>query len=221
VGTVSETRRLPAATPKSPWRWSLLALGAAAVAALLFFLWSAWDREDTMAQMRDAGPLPFFAATALLPAIGMPITPLFLVAGATFGVRLGLLGSGLALAVNLALCYWIARSGIRRWLTPLLHRFNYELPDLSQRDRRSVRFTLLMKLAPGVPAFVKNYALGAAGVPFPLYFGVSMLLTGTYCAALVLLGESLVERHLSHAIVAVAVLLVLALGFWWWRRRRN
>ncbi|MDQ3363810.1 MAG: hypothetical protein M3680_00055 [Myxococcota bacterium] len=49
--------------------------------------------------MRDARPLTFFIVMALLPAFGAPLTPLFLVAGVTFAVRVGLIGSGLALVL--------------------------------------------------------------------------------------------------------------------------
>lgn len=174
-----------------------------------------------MAWMRESGPLPYFALMALLPAIGAPITPFFLVAGATFGIPVGLIGSALALAMNLTLCHRLARSRLRPLFESLARRFGYEIPDFGKVGNRAVRFTLMVKLAPGVPAFIKNYGLGAAGVPFPLYFGVSMLLTGLYAACLVLLGESLFQHDLTHAALPAAVLVVLALSVWGWRRWRS
>ena len=111
-----------------------LGLGALALAAVVFVAWSAWDRDAIMAWKEEAGALPFFGAMAVLPAVGMPITPFFVLAGATFGVGPGLLGSGVALGLNLTLCYAIARSGLRPKLESLLRRFEYELPGL-QGDR--------------------------------------------------------------------------------------
>jgi hypothetical protein len=53
-------------------------------------------------------PLPYFAMMAVLPAIGIPISPLYILAGASFGIAVGLVGSLVALAVNATLCYWIS-----------------------------------------------------------------------------------------------------------------
>lgn len=192
------------------------------LAALAFALWSAWDREAMTAWKEDAGPLPFFAAMALLPAVGIPMTPFFVMAGATFGVGLGLLGSGAALGLNLALCYAIARSGLRVRLESLLQRIGYELPDFAERDKGAVRFTLLVKFAPGAPGAAKNYLLGLTGVPFPLYFGLSMLTGSAYAALCVVLGVSLFEHDVGRVIAAAAVVLVLALALAaWWRGRRR
>jgi uncharacterized membrane protein YdjX (TVP38/TMEM64 family) len=169
--------------------------------------------------LRNARPAPFFAVIALLPAVGVPLTPLFILAGATFGVRLGLVGTWLALAANLALCYWIAQSGLRPRIESLLRRFSYKLPNFKEARRNAVRFTLAVKLMPG-PQFAKNYLLGVANVPFALYLTASMLITGLYAAAFVVLGESLLDHNRQRAVMAGGVVVVLALGVWALRRRR-
>src|SRR5262249_38671830 len=101
----------------------------------------------------------------------------------------------------------------------LLRRFDHDMPDFSTGSRRTMRFVLMLKLTPGLPAFLKNYTLGAARVPFWHYFGISMLITGTYAAALVLVGESLLEHRLDRRAMAAIALALLAGGLWWWRRR--
>jgi uncharacterized membrane protein YdjX (TVP38/TMEM64 family) len=203
----------------SRWRWAARASIAVALAASLVALWSAWDREAMRTWKQEAGPVPFFGAMALLPAVGVPITPFFILAGATYGVRFGLLGSGVALAGNLALCYFIAGSALRPHLESLIRRTRYELPDFQEKNQSAVRFTLLTKLAPGVPGFLKNYILGMAGVPFGVYIGVSFATTGVYATALVVLGESLLEHDLRQALMPLAVFVVLGIGLWWWRKR--
>lgn len=200
--------------------WIKPVLAAAALIALAIFLWSVWDHQAVMEWTRRARPIPFFSLMAILPAFGAPITPFFVIAGATFGATRGLAGSMLALAVNLTLCYAAARA-LRPIVKRLLRRFGYELPNVAERRKGSVRFTLAVKLAPGVPAFIKHYVLGVAGVPFALYLGLSLLVTGTYAALFVFLGESLLLHDRRRTLIAAAVLGVIALGVcvWRWRRR--
>ena len=200
-----------------------LNFGLIAVAALaaVILLWLIWNGEAIAAFKEEAGPLTFFGAMALLPAVGFPLTPFFVVAGATFGTRVGLLGSAIALSLNLALCYWIARSGLRRTIASLFDRFDYKLPDFEQEQGGVLRFVVLVKITPGVPGFVKNYLLGLVGVPFWTFFIASLVFTGAYALVLVLLGESLRGHDLNRTTLAVAVVLLLAIGIWWWRRARS
>jgi uncharacterized membrane protein YdjX (TVP38/TMEM64 family) len=200
--------------------WLKYGLAAVAIAALLVLLWSVWDHEAVMSWVERAPPIPFFGVMALLPAIGVPITPFFILAGATFGKQLGLLGSAIALAVNLVGCYSVARR-LRPWIEKLLRRLGQELPDLGDRERSPWRFTLALKLAPGVPQFVKNYALGVAGVPFALYFAASLVITGFYGAGLILLGDSLLHHEWNRTLVVVAVVAVIVMGVWGWFRHRS
>jgi uncharacterized membrane protein YdjX (TVP38/TMEM64 family) len=186
---------------------------------LALIAWMAWNHGLITRWKESASPLPFFTGMAIVPAIGFPITPLFVLAGATFGRRVGLIGSFAALAVNLALCYFIARTGLRRWLARLVRRFDYELPDFAVEARGAWRFLLMVKMAPGIPQAVKNYALGVAAVPFWLYFGASMLFGGAYAVALNVLGESLFRHQGVRSILLVAAVVVAALGVWWWRKR--
>jgi uncharacterized membrane protein YdjX (TVP38/TMEM64 family) len=211
----------PSAGRPSSWRWVTRLLIAAAVLLVLFVLWSVWDHQAIMAAIPRAGPLPLFAAMAVLPAVGLPLTPFFVLAGASFGIAVGLVGSAVALGLNLALCYWIARSGMRPRLESMLRRSRYELPDFAEMSKGAVRFALAVKVTPGLPGFAKNYVLGVAGVPFALYFGVSMLITGAYAVALVVLGESFLHHNLSRTLLAGAAVAVLAFGLWLWRKKRG
>jgi uncharacterized membrane protein YdjX (TVP38/TMEM64 family) len=199
-------------------RWVRRVLALLAVIGVALLVWAIWDHEAWIAWMQRARPLPFFAVMALLPALGVPTTPLFVLAGATFGTWIGVAGSLVALGANLALCYGLAR-GLRVWMRALLRRFRYELPNLRERGGRAARFTIAVKLAPGVPSFVKHYGLGVAGVPFLVYFGLSMLITGTYAVLLVVLGRSLLAHRIGPTVWVVVAAIVLAALVWWWRRR--
>src|SRR5690606_1420304 len=111
----------------------------------------------------------------------------------TFGIAGGLAGSALALAANLALCYWISTGALRSWLEKLLARTRHHLPEFSS-GRDAWRFTVLVRFMPGVPPFAKSYLIGLAGVPFGIYFGCSMAITGIYAVLFVVLGESVHEQ---------------------------
>jgi uncharacterized membrane protein YdjX (TVP38/TMEM64 family) len=202
---LSADRSKPAA--RTALRVSFLVLvGGFAIAASV---WFAGDRDvgETLAAI---GAGPFFLAMTLLPAVGAPLSPFLILAGASFERGTALGGSWIALALNLALCYWLASRGARAWIERLLRRFNAPLPHFDRADARAVRFTLAIKAMPGLPAFLKNYGLGIAGVPFGLYFGLSLLISGSYATALVLFGESLSEhRVLRGGVVAATVVGIL------------
>lgn len=203
--------------PSPPWNLnrsllSAVLLTSALVIALLLALWLFWNYELILGWKREADPLPFFLLMAMLPALGFPITPLFVLAGAMFGSVLGLSGSLLALAGNLLLCHWIAHSGLRPYLERLLARTRYRLPSFDGHRRSALQFTLLLRITPGVPLFIKNYLLGFSDIPLRLHFGVSMLLTGAYGAGFVLLGESMLEHNLVEALIGAAILVVISLA---------
>jgi len=186
--------------------------GVAITLALGVWVWFFWDQESFLAWQREAGPIPFFIALAILPAVGFPITPFYLLAGATYGTVLALTGSALGLTANLTLCYWIAHSGLRRLLERWLARTSYEMPRV-RRDQ-ALMFALLVKLMPGIPTFVKNYLIGLSGLRFPLYFSISFAFSFVFGAVLIHLGESLYEQNVIQAGWGVAVLAALALAFW-------
>jgi uncharacterized membrane protein YdjX (TVP38/TMEM64 family) len=194
--------------------------GVVAVVGLGALFYLLWNRGGVTSWMEQSNPLWFFAAMSILPALGVPSAPLYIIAGATFGKGIGLIGSLLALGINATLCYWLAHSRFRPWIKQLLQRFGREIPDFKAENRGGVRFTLMVKLAPGLPTFVKNYALGAAGVPFSVYLGLTMLISGALALAFVVMGESVLEHDLRNVGAAAVAIAVLVGGFWWWRKRR-
>ena len=176
-----------------------------------------WDQEALLAWKAEATPWHFFTALAVLPVLGVPTTPFYVLAGVTFGGIIGVVGSVLSLIVNLLLCYWIGNSGLRPWLIKKLARRGRVLPTLEKG--RVIKFTLLVKLAPGVPAFMKNYLIVLAGVPLPLFMGISTAVTLPYLTAFVIMG-GLVEEHDWKHLVWVGAAVVGLVGIGWWARRR-
>ncbi|WP_169928169.1 TVP38/TMEM64 family protein [Labilithrix luteola] len=195
--------------------------GGVLLAAFVAFLWLVWNRGLLTSWQEHANPFVFFSAMAVLPIVGVPVSPLYVVAGVTFDTWIGLLGSLAALAVNLALSFWIARSGLRPHLLRLMTRTGRALPDLENKPDNALRFALFMKLAPGLPLSFKHYVIALAGVPFSVYFAVSFVVSGFYTAALVVLGESLLHHEIRRALVVAGVLVALTLLITSLQRRRR
>jgi len=208
---------LPSGRSHKTGKALLTTVRLAAVVVVVFVIWQYWDSAAFHEWKANAGPIPFFAALAILPALGVPTTPFYLLAGATFGVAIGLLGSIIALALNLLLCYWVARGPMHSFFVKWLARVDRELPSLEKVSEW--RFTLVVKLAPGVPAFLKHYLIVLAGVPLRIYFPVSLVISGFYAGCFIVLGDSAFDRDTSALVITVAVLAAVTAIVWWWRKR--
>lgn len=216
---------LPAATPVR--RPPLLLLGAAilglGVAALLVLrgvpLGEWLDRGIGL--IRDGGPLLFFFAMAVLPALGAPLAAFNLVAGEAFGPRFTLPGvialALVAIAVNLTLTYWLARRAFRPLLTRLVARYGYSIPRVTPGNALSI--SLVVRLTPGPPFFLQGYLLGLAEVPFRLYLIVSWLAVLPYTICFVVLGKAARQGHFGQIAAVVGGLVVLVVVVQVLRRR--
>ena len=202
--------------------WMRRAGTAALVVGLGYLLFAIWDRDVLVRWMNDASPVPFFLAMAVLPAIGVPTTPFMVVAGATFGIWIGLIGSIAAFAINLCIGYAIAQSALRPRLEAVFRRFDYKVPSFAGGGRTAWRFAMAIKLTPALPTFAKMYVLAITTVPFPIYFGVSLAISSLFAVAWIVLGDSLLAHDVDHATVAVIAIVALVIGaVTWWRHARR
>src|SRR3954463_11744774 len=103
----------------SPGKMIVLAIALIAVVAAGFWWMKIHDFsprlaiDDGIKVLQSAGPLVFFGAMALLPVVGFPMSVFYLTAASAFAAQMGMGGviaaSGAALAVAIALSYWLAR----------------------------------------------------------------------------------------------------------------
>lgn len=160
--------------------------------------------------LREAGPLVFFGAMALLPAAGFPMIAFTLAAGPVFGPVLGtgwVIGwSMLAVVINLLLTYWLANRAVRPLVSRLLNHFDFHLPD--DTTGGAWQITLIVRLTPGPPFWVQSYLLGTLRVPLMPYLVVSTLIMTGYIVALVSGGEAIVEGNGRLGLIAVGVLVL-------------
>ncbi|HTJ78101.1 MAG TPA: hypothetical protein VL357_03820 [Rariglobus sp.] len=170
--------------------------------------------------IRSLGPVTFFAAMAVLPSFGCPLTAFTLSALPVFGGELGAPAVvGLALAsitVNLAFSYWLARYALRPWVEKLLQWMGYTLPKVSPEDHLGL--LILVRVTPGPPYALQNFVLGLTMIPFGLYMVVSVAIVSLYSAAFILFGDALVHGRGKMAFVAVSLFVAFSVGVKFLRR---
>lgn len=171
--------------------------------------------------VRELGPVTFFTAMALLPALGVPVSAFTLTAGPVFEDSLGMpLVLGLvagAMAANLAITYVLARWVLRPWVLKLCNWLGYRVPEVSRNDQ--VGLVVLVRVTPGPPYVFQGYLLGLAAIPFQLYFWISWIISTLYAFAFVLFGNALMEGKGRMALVASGLFVGLVIGGRWLRRR--
>lgn len=166
-----------------------------------------------VAVLRDAGPLAFFSAMAVLPAVGCPLSFFTLTAGTAFagefGLPLVLAFCGAALAVNLVLTYWLTAVGLRPWLEQLVARTKYRVPQLDAADHAEL--TLIVRITPGPPFPLQSYLLGLARVRFGTYLWISWVAVMPTVAAFVIFGDALLHGRARVAVFGLSAIVALSL----------
>ena len=177
--------------------------------------------ERLMKVIQKAGPVAFFTAMAILPAVGVPVSPFTLSAGLAFGKQLGMplvvALSLLALTINLIFTYALARRALRPFLEWLMKKLGYSLPNMDEGDLTDL--TIVLRVTPGTPFFIQNYLLGLAGVPFLKYLIVSCIVTWIYTTAFVLFGDALLHGKGKMAVLAIGLFIAAVVLTQWARKR--
>jgi len=203
------------------WSVTRLVWLLASAAVVTFLLWGlSQNWQAFLAWKAQVGAVPFFIGMALLPLVGVPSTPLFVLAGVTFGLGTALAGSALAVLANLLLSHLLVRRLLWSPLSRLFDRFHHQPPDVTAGNAFGV--LLLLRLTPGLPSALKNYASALVDVPFMVYLGVSWATTLLYAVGLIVLGDSLDNASLAEAGIAAALLgAVFAGTFWYLKQQRK
>ncbi len=198
-----------------------LALAGAALAVLAWFMLRGVDlrafAETGFARLREAGPWVFFAAMAVLPAVGAPISFFTLTAGPAFGLAVSIPAAAAAMVINMTLNYWIAR----RWLRPgvewFFRRTSYKIPRAKAENHRML--TVLVRVTPGLPYFAQGFVLGLAEVPFKIYLPISFAVQYAFAIGFLVFGEALMRGRTGMVVLGVCI-LVAVVGVVQFLRRR-
>ena len=190
---------------KAPRGLRVIALAVLGLAAVVAVGWvvSQWGVrgaiERGISVIRAAGPVPFFAAMALVPA---PLSWFTIPAGEAFAATMtlpGVIAAALAaVAVQIAFCYWLARFAFRPAIQRWMARRGRVVPVVSADHALAV--VLLVRLVPGPPLFLQCFLLGLAEVPFALYLIVSWLITVPWVIGGVVLGRGILDGNWGLAV---------------------
>jgi uncharacterized membrane protein YdjX (TVP38/TMEM64 family) len=188
---------------------AILVAGGGGIAALAAGLDVRALAGEFMAVVREAGPLVFFTAMALLPAAGFPLMAFCLAAGPAFVPSLGLGGVLLACAAailaNILLTYWLARYALRPLLSAVVRRLGYRIPEVDASDHWDL--ALLVRITPGPPFFVQSYLLGLAGIPFRIYLLPSFVMPMINTSGVVIFGDAIAHGKAKWAVVGISLVV--------------
>jgi len=199
------------------------AIGVAVAALLAFALRAdlAAMVDTVILRLREAGPVVFFVAMAVLPAGGFPLLAFTLAAGPVFGPTLGagwVVACSLAsVSCNLLLSYWVGLRALQPAVRRLLRYFGVGVPHLEGGN--GWQLALIVRLTPGPPFWLQSYLLAVVGVPLIPYLVVSILVMAGYIVALVCGGAAIAQGNGRLAVVAVSILVVSVAALMAWRKR--
>jgi uncharacterized membrane protein YdjX (TVP38/TMEM64 family) len=213
-------------------RRRLAVLVAGGVVALVLAGVAAMQPTDTWVRAREAvgrimeavralGAGWFFAAFALLPAVGFPVSVFVLAAGPLFSPVIGLPAvlalAGVSMAVSMTLSYGLSRYLLRPWVERLLAFLGYVIPSVPAGKRRM--FVFLVRVTPGPPYVFQSFLLGLAKVPFSTYLGISWPTATANIVLVIVFGDALMNGRGGVALAAVAGVVAVVFSIRALRRR--
>jgi uncharacterized membrane protein YdjX (TVP38/TMEM64 family) len=150
-----------------------------------------------------------FLAIALLPMLGLPAAPFFILAGVLWGQAAGIGWSLLASIICMSLSYLLGKTILRPPLQKLLRKRSWDIPKVDRDDALTAVF--ICRIAPGVPFAVQNYALAMTNIPFLTYLLGSIPIVFGFTCAFVIMGEALFEGSAGMLVLGAMLFIVMFL----------
>lgn len=189
------------------WFWVSTLAGI----ALIVVLFSVLDLKWLHTHAQQLSGEIVFALTVILPLIGVPVSAVYVIAGAKFGLGWGLTLSLVAIALHLIASWWIAHGWLKRPLEALFRKMGRQIPKVPRGE--SVPVCLLVALLPGASYALKNYLLALAGVPLRPFFWTLLPSHFVHAALAICFGDFTGDMTTPKIIFLVSyALLVIGLG---------
>jgi len=170
--------------------------------------WFEW--ADAGRNILQSHPSALVCAIAVLPGLGVPISPLLLLLGIIFGPIYGLPMTCLIAIGAQSICtswtYLLASGPLRR----LLHKFILRqriLPILT--DSNALRLGFMIRITPGMPYIMQNLALGIMGLKFKPYLLISIPITSIYSIGCIVTGGAIPQGKIGLILAGLFLIVVL------------
>lgn len=168
---------------------------------------SQWLRSEV--DMLNGAPLILFPIFILiLPIIGLPVSPVYLVAGGRPEPMWAIvLLCFFGVVANMALGYFIAKK-FANFVRPKIEARGIKVPKVPQDQQCDIIF--LVRMIPGNPLAVQNYVLGLADVEFKRYMLVSMPVQFFQVAGYIYFSDGIINGDAANFFLGVSLLCVVA-----------
>jgi uncharacterized membrane protein YdjX (TVP38/TMEM64 family) len=199
-------------------RYIVLLLTPGCITALVVFLcWQAHPDVEYWKQLLldgrtylEAHPWALVLAIAILPGIGVPISPLLILVGIILGPRYGMVLTTVIGVSAQTFCliwtYWLAAGPLRDFLKNTVLK-KWTLPELTQRS--ALRLGFIIRVTPGIPYSVQNVALGVMGLRFGTYLLVSVPVQALYATGFIVTGGAIFQGKGGLALTGILLLVVV------------
>lgn len=174
--------------------------------------------KEQLIELCQAHPVLLFLAIALLPGMGFPASPLLIAAGIAWGGGLRACSLAIsAIAINMTWTYFLT-AGIGKPL--LLRLFGKRLQKWEAPQGKNLyMITGALRLTPGIPFFLQNYALGIMGIPFRPYILISLPLNAIFVIGFVVSGGAILSGSIAHALAGLGLIFAVVFSIKWLRVR--
>ena len=151
-------------------------------------------------------PWAIFLAIVILPGIGFPASPLLVLAGLVWGSSSASCGLALAaVALNIVWTHGLARGPGKTVVIRLLGNRWDHLSALPRTDLAKMAW--LLRITPGVPLFVQNYAIGVLGIPLRFSLLTALPVGGLFVCGFVLTGGAVFDGRTGLMVSGICLVL--------------
>lgn len=145
----------------------------------------------------------------LLPTFGIPLSPLFLIAGSIWRFPVALWICFLAIGTNLVLSYFFYQRCVHRWLLKLVFHNQPLRHPKSFTRRTSLRWCFLIQLIPHLPYSAQCYLLAnIKEVRFWHYWSISWVVQFAWAIGFISAGKAIVSKQWGFTILGIFFLFI-------------